>query len=99
MACIQSGVNLRVYVNLIEVKTLQESTEDPNIEQNPLYGAGPNPYAIVQGRREFPGSFKMLEHELPTIFPPLGDPSLLKNATVSFAVSYTHLTLPTICSV
>ena len=84
MACLQSGVNIRVYVNGLEVKTLQESSDDPNVEQESLHGAGPNPLAVIEGRRSFSGSFKMLAHELKTTFPPLGDPNLIRNAIVVF---------------
>ena len=84
MACRQSGVNLRVYVNGLEVKTLQDRNDDSSQDLGHLYGAGANPIATTKRRKTFSGNFKMLKDELPIVFPPLGDPNIFDNAIVSF---------------
>ena len=84
MACIQSGVNLRVYVNGLEVTTLQDRNDDSTQEIGHQYGAGADPIATTKRRKTFSGNFKMLKHELKTIFPPLGDPNIFNNAIVVY---------------
>ena len=84
MACRQSGVNLRVYVNGLEVKTLQDRNDDSSQDLGHLYGAGADPIATTKRRKTFSGNFKMLKDELPIVFFPSGNPNLFDNAIVSF---------------
>ena len=64
--------------------TLQDRNDDSTQEIGHQYGAGADPIATTKRRKTFSGNFKMLKHELKTIFPPLGDPNIFNNAIVVY---------------